>query len=57
MIKLSLAFTPDLKQRILTKLGVHQLPVTMRGPEGLLCFLTRTTTGGGAISYLYTCSL
>ncbi len=24
-------------------LGVDQLPVAMRGPQGLVCFLTRTT--------------
>ncbi len=27
-------------------LGVDQLPVAMRGPQGLLCFLTSTTPGG-----------
>ena len=27
-------------------LGVHQLPVAMRGPQGMLCFLTSTTPGG-----------
>ncbi len=27
-------------------LGVDQLPVAMRGPQGLLCFLKGTTPGG-----------
>ncbi len=30
----------------LVSLGVDQLPVAMRGPLGVLCFLTRTTPGG-----------
>ncbi len=27
-------------------LGVDQLPVAMTGPQGLFCFITRTTPGG-----------
>ncbi len=46
---LSFFFEQQRAIRVITphgSLGVDQLPVAMRGPEGLLCFLT---------SYLYAC--
>ena len=46
LILLTCCETEDLPGLVRFSLGVDQLPVAMRGPQGLLCFLTRTTPGG-----------